>query len=79
MQAFKEQGNQILQNLQIILYQPQQVIEDTETITKIISENHDSAFDGHVGVNRLYRKLKTIYSYVVTCTTFRKVKKFYKT
>lgn len=60
---FKNQANETLQKLQILLYIPQQDIQDTNIITKIIAENHESAFGGHVGINRLYRKLKTIYKW----------------
>lgn len=78
MHELKEEGNQSLQKLQIILYKPQQTIEDKEIITKIIAENHDSAFGGHVGINRLYRKLKTIYRWPNMKTTIHNyIKKMY--
>lgn len=49
--------------LQIILYQPRRLIEDKELIQNIIKENHNSVIGGHAGVNRLFRKLKTIYTW----------------
>ena len=58
---FKRACNEHLKKLQIILYQPQQEIEDLTLINEIIKENHDSAIGGHTGVNRLYRKLKCHY------------------
>lgn len=60
---FKEKGNKILRNLKIILYQPQKIIQNVEEVNKIIAENHESAFGGHVGINRLYRKLKILYKW----------------
>lgn len=58
---FKTACTQHLRSIQIILYQPQREIDNINDINNIIKENHDSAIGGHTGINRLYRKLKTIY------------------
>lgn len=58
---FKKACNQHLRFIQIILYQPQREIDNTNEINEIIKINHDSAIGGHTGINRLYRKLKAIY------------------
>lgn len=63
IQSFKEMGNKTLTNLKIVLYSPRKVIEDRDQIQEILKQNHDSAIGGHVGINRLYRKLKLFYSW----------------
>lgn len=86
---FKIHGNQVLDKLKIILYQQQQIIENKELVNQIIADNHDSAFGGHVGINRLYRKLKGLYkwanmkntikNYIKNCITCKQNKHTTKT
>lgn len=58
---FKKACNQHLRFIQILLYEPQQEVDNKNEIAKIIQENHDSAIGGHTGINRLYKKLKNFY------------------
>lgn len=62
-QFFKEKCGQELKSLVIKLYQPKRLIKDENEQQEIIRINHDSPLGGHVGVNRLYKKLNNLYSW----------------
>ena len=87
--SFIKVANETLKNITIILFHPRREIKDLNQIIQIIKENHDSALGGHVGVNRLYRKLKTMYmwknmknsikDYIKKCTKCKENKHTTKT
>lgn len=60
-EIFKKACNENLKYTTIILYVPAQIINDEETIKKIISENHDTPTGGHIGTCRLLQRLRSKY------------------
>lgn len=60
---FKEKCAQELNSLQIIIYQPKRLVESKNEQLEIIKINHDTPLGGHVGVNRLYKKLNNLYNW----------------
>ena len=60
---FKNLGNKILKNTVITLYKPAKTITNINEINNILKQSHDTPIGGHVGINRLYRKLKNIYTW----------------
>lgn len=60
-QLFKAICNEVLEYVDIIFYNPAQIITCENKINKIISENHDTLLGGHVGTSRLLRKLRRSY------------------
>ena len=77
VQNFKEICNNSLKDVYILIYESARIITDQESINKLIKEYHDTPTGGHVGVTRLYKRLrsnyywidmlKTIKSYVKNC------------
>lgn len=63
MNLFKEVGNSILRNVQIILYNKPKYIVDQSEIDEILNLYHNSPTGGHLGVNRLYKKVKALYKW----------------
>lgn len=61
VQIFKEVCNRILRKINIIIYTPAQIITDQESINKLIKDYHDTPTGGHVGVSRLYKRLRSNY------------------
>lgn len=60
-EVFKKACNENLKFTTIILYVPAQIINDEESIQKIISENHDTPTGGHIGTRRLLQRLRPKY------------------
>lgn len=60
-EVFKQTCNAILKTVTIILYEPSKIINDEETIQKLISENHDTPTGGHIGTCRLLKRLRSKY------------------
>lgn len=83
---FKAIGNQILKHISIIIYKPPKVVSDQNEIQSILQHHHDTVIGGHIGINRLYKKLKNLYyfpnmKYIVTkfvksCESCKKNKHF---
>lgn len=63
MNSFKKIGNSILRNVQIILYNKPKYVIDQMEINNILNFHHNSSTSGHLGVNRLYKKVKPLYSW----------------
>lgn len=61
--SFKNFGNAVLRNATIIIYKKPSEIKSTEEINSILKQYHDSPTGGHPGINRLYKKLKSLYSW----------------
>lgn len=61
MQIFKEICNKTLKFSKIVLYTAAQIITNAEIINKLIKEYHDTPTGGHVGVSRLYKRLRSRY------------------
>lgn len=59
--VFKKACNEVLKDIKIIIYVPVQILKDDEMIQKIIYENHDTPTGGHVGTERLFKKLRSKY------------------
>lgn len=74
-QFFKEKCGQELESVEIALYQPKRLIHDENEQLEIIKANHDSPLGGHVGANRLYKKLNNLYSWP---NMRRKIEKYIK-
>lgn len=87
--VFKQACNEILKDIKIVIYVPVQVVKDNDMIQKLISENHDSPTGGHVGTNRLLKRLRSKYywpnmknsinSYIKNCFKCIQNKHTYKT
>lgn len=81
---FKEICNNILKDVQIIFYEPAKIIKDENEIIKLISENHDTSSEGHVGTSTLLKKLRSKYywpnmkasitSYIKNCMICNQIK-----
>lgn len=63
LNSFKNFGNAVLRNATIIIYEKPVEIKAKEEMTNILKQYHDSAVGGHIGINRLYKKLKSLYSW----------------
>lgn len=61
MNEFKEKANKVLENLKIVIYNPQKIISDLEEIRNIIKAHHETPTGGHIGQKRLYLKLRETY------------------
>ena len=60
---FKTLGNKILAKITIVLFDTPQQITDVNQIQQILHENHNTPIGGHVGISRLYKKLKNMYTW----------------
>ena len=63
LNKFKEIGNNTLTHLDILIYKPAKFIRNPNEIQTILQHYHDSPTGGHLGINRLYKKLKNIYEF----------------
>lgn len=89
IQTFKQVCNNELKNLNILIYQPPQLVVNKDEIENIIKSYHNTCIGGHVGSNRLYQKLrcqytwknmkKSIFDFVKTCSSCQKNKHTVKT
>ena len=61
--SFKNLGNAVLRNATIIIYVKPVEITSTAEINSLLKQHHDFPIGGHPGVNRLYKKLKSLYSW----------------
>ena len=83
---FKTIGNQVLKNIKIIIYHPPRKINNPNEIQAILQHYHSTPIGGHVGINRLYKKLKNLYiwsnmkylvtKYVKSCEICKRNKHF---
>lgn len=71
-QHFKKICNEVLTNVQFIIYQPAQIIKDENKILRIIEENHVTPLGGHVGINKLTQKLRRNYYWINMKSTITK-------
>lgn len=88
-ESFKKLCNDWLEDLQIIIYEPAEIIKSYEEIEKIMQENHNTPSGGHVGISRLIEKIRrkyywpnmkaTITNYVKRCTSCKQNKHTPKT
>lgn len=58
---FKALYNKSLNEVDLVVYTPAQIISNKTDIDKIILEGHTSPLGGHVGTTRLLNKLRTTY------------------
>lgn len=63
LNSFKSFGNAVLRNATILIYEKPVEIKTSEEIKNILKQYHDSPTGGHPGINRLYKKLKSLYSW----------------
>lgn len=61
VESFKKIAIETLKDVKIMIYKPQRVIENQNEIERILHDYHVSPVGGHIGQNRLYKKLKDIY------------------
>lgn len=71
VQNFKEICNMILKHVIIVIYKPATIINDNNVIQSIIKENHDTPTGGHVGVTRLFKKLRSQYYWTNMLNTIK--------
>ena len=58
---FKIMANDILKDLQIIIYKEPKFIKDINEIQIILHNHHNIPTGGHVGQHRLYRRVRQNY------------------
>lgn len=58
---FKNTGNKILKTVTIVVFDPPKLISDKTEIQKLLEHHHSSPTGGHIGISRLYKKLKNSY------------------
>lgn len=58
---FKIIGNQILDDVSILIFNPPTFISDNNEVQRLIENAHNSPTGGHIGINRLYKKLRNLY------------------
>lgn len=64
MNTFKQIGNQRLRTVAIIIYDRPRVLSSNEEIIEKLKLFHDTPTGGHIGINRMYNKLKPLYSWI---------------
>lgn len=85
---FKEIGNKILRNVTVLIFEKPKIVRNDIDIKNILDQYHNSPVGGHIGINRLYKKLRPIYfwqnmkaiitHYVKNCTKCKLNKHFTK-
>lgn len=60
---FKKIGNAILRDATIMIYERPKIVTNENDILGILNLYHENPIGGHLGTNRLYRKLKPIYTW----------------
>lgn len=60
---FKTMANNILKDLQIIIFKEQKFITDVNEIQKILHNHHNTPTGGHVGQHRLYQRVRQNYKW----------------
>lgn len=60
---FKEIGNQRLRTVTVMIYDRPKILSSKEEILSKLKLFHDTPTGGHVGINRMYRKIKSLYSW----------------
>lgn len=58
---FKEIGNKVLRNVTVLIYERPKIIKNDIDIGNILHQYHNTPLGGHIGINRLYKKLRPIY------------------
>lgn len=58
---FKQIGNSILRNVTIIIYTKPKILTKVDEIEKVLKLYHNTSTGGHLGINRLYKKIKAMY------------------
>lgn len=61
--SFKTIGNAVLRNATILIYEKPVEISTVAEMNGILKQYHNSPTGGHPGINRLYKKLKSLYSW----------------
>lgn len=63
IQKFKQIGNDILRNTTILLFEKPRLLTSQEQVNNVLNKFHNSPTGGHLGINRLYRKVKSMYTW----------------
>lgn len=61
--SFKDIGNNILRDATILIYERPKLVTHEDDILRILNLHHETPIGGHLGTNRLYRKLRPLYSW----------------
>lgn len=61
LNLLKELGNKILRNFTILIYEKPKIIKSDTEVNQILHQYHNTPLGGHLGINRLYRKLRPIF------------------
>lgn len=63
MDLFKKIGNCILRNTTVLLFEKPKVLTSRDQVNNILQQFHNLPTGGHLGINRLYRKVKSMYTW----------------
>lgn len=63
VQVFKKIGNDILRNTTILLFEKPKILTSHDQVNEILRRYHNLPTGGHLGINRLYRKVKSMYKW----------------
>ena len=63
IRTFKQVCNEELDSTLILLYQPPKSMENLPDIQNVIAVHHETPIGGHIGANRLYKKLRCLYKW----------------
>lgn len=64
MNSFKELGNTILRSCTILIYEKPKILTNINEIENVLKQYHNTPIGGHLGINRLYKKIKAMYSWL---------------
>lgn len=59
----KKLASKILKKLNIVLFERPKIIIDSHMISEILEKNHNTPTGGHIGQNKLYKKLRKEYEW----------------
>lgn len=59
----KKLASKILKKLNIVLFERPKIIIDSHKISEILEKNHNTPTGGHIGQNKLYKKLRKEYEW----------------
>lgn len=60
---FKRIGNQVLDDVSILIFKSPTLVTDSNEIQRILHNFHNSPTGGHIGINRLHKKLRNLFSW----------------
>lgn len=63
LDVFKQIGNDVLRNTTVLLFKKPTVLTSQEQVNNILKHYHNLPTGGHLGINRLYRKVKSMYAW----------------